>query len=177
MTGIIDSIQATDLRLFSRLQQYHGWLARHCRGVSRTADGPLYVLVALAYIFVAWKFNPGTDMRFVKLLCLCFLIERPVYFLLKQTCRRRRPPQAIPGFESLITASDKFSFPSGHTSAAFMFAVVCLISAGPVAMPLFLWASAVGFSRIFLGVHFPTDVVIGACLGSVIAFQCHTLMI
>lgn len=151
MAGILDNIQATDLRLFSRLQQYRGWLARHCRGISRTADGLLYVLVALGY-YIA---NAGGDQTFTSLLCLCFLIERPVYYVLKLSCRRRRPPQAIPGFESLIVASDKFSFPSGHTSAAFMFAVACVLWFGSFASPLLVWACSVGFSRIFLGVHFP----------------------
>jgi undecaprenyl-diphosphatase len=61
----------------------------------------------------------------------------------------------------------EYSFPSGHTSSAFS-AVTALSRAYPkwyVIAPSFLWASAVGYSRMYLGVHYPTDVAAGAALG------------
>jgi len=66
----------------------------------------------------------------------------------------------------------EYSFPSGHTSSAFS-AVTSLSRVYPkwyVIAPSFLWASAVGYSRMYLGVHYPTDVTSGAVLGAGTAF-------
>jgi len=170
-------LQETDHQLFHRIQQQSGWLSRSCHAISSTADGYWYVVLTLLYYFYGQLYNAGQPQPFVMLICICFAIERPVYFLLKNTCRRQRPPQAIPGFQSRIIASDKFSFPSGHTSAAFMFSVCCLLSFGMIALPLLVWAAYVGLSRIYLGVHFPTDVVVGAALGATIAWQVNTFLL
>jgi len=97
-----------------------------------------------------------------------FIIERAIYYVLKKNLKRRRPPAAIPGFRSLVTPSDEFSFPSGHTSGAFLFTTLCLLWFGVVALPLYFWASLVGLSRVLLGVHFPGDILAGAVIGIVV---------
>jgi hypothetical protein len=65
-----------------------------------------------------------------------------------------------------VPAPDKFSFPSGHTMTAF--AVWAVLAEGlPLLGPPFLvMAMMIGASRIFLGMHYPTDVLVGALLGS-----------
>ncbi len=134
------------------------------RAVSRTADGWLYVLFFLSYAFI----QEGSGYELAKTAALAFGIERVLYWVMKNTCRRNRPQDALAEFTSFIIPSDKFSFPSGHTSAAFLFTVL-VASQLPVLLPfLLVWSVAVALSRLFLGVHFPTDTLVGASLGSLV---------
>lgn len=90
---------------------------------------------------------------------------------LKWGIRRDRPFVTYPDLEKLVAAESP-SFPSGHTSMAFSTAT-SLTLAYPkwyVYVPAFLWAGSVGYSRMHLGVHYPSDVVVGAIIGSGSAF-------
>lgn len=162
--GVLETIQDFDTRSLLLSQESQSWLARHRRGISRSADGHLYLLLGSA-LGMLW--NGGTQF-FAHMLC-AFVIERPLYWLLKNSLKRRRPAVALPNFHSHIIASDEFSFPSGHTCAAFLFVTLLVLHFGVCMLPLYSWSFAVAMSRVYLGVHFPTDTVVGAILGSVIA--------
>lgn len=158
---LLSSIHKYDVFMFTWLinVRMHSTLTTTSRYISKTGDGPLYLIIAgLLY----W--NEGVS-PILQAILLAFLIERPLYFVLKNSLRRNRPQAALQNFHSIITPSDKFSFPSGHTSAAFMMATLLSYYA-PALMPLLYgWAALVGFSRVVLGVHFPTDTLVGAILG------------
>ncbi len=144
-------------------------MTKASRWVSRTADGHLYLLAALILFMY--------ELYAVCILLLtAFGIERSCYFLLKSHFRRNRPPQAIPGFQSVVQPSDQFSFPSGHTSAAFLIATLSHQLLPGSGWLLYPWATSVGASRVLLGVHFPTDTVAGALLGHSLALVSITLM-
>lgn len=139
------------------------------RWISRTADGHLYILAALALLL-----NQAYDI--FTMVFVAFATERTCYFVMKSHFRRNRPPQAIPGFQSVVQPSDQFSFPSGHTSAAFLAATLVYLLLPGFGWILYPWACAVGVSRVLLGVHFPTDTVAGATLGCSIAVLSVTLL-
>jgi undecaprenyl-diphosphatase len=85
--------------------------------------------------------------------------------LLKRKFRRSRPcihPQSPP---ALVHIPDPWSFPSGHTCTAFSVASMLWTINSVLSWPFALFALIVGFSRIYLGVHYPTDVLTGAILG------------
>ena len=95
---------------------------------------------------------------------------------LKYSINRPRPFETYPDIEKL-TSGGSPSFPSGHTSLAFSTAT-SLSLAFPkwyVIAPSMLWASSVGYSRMHLGVHYPSDVLAGVIIGSGSAFLSNWL--
>lgn len=81
-----------------------------------------------------------------------------------------RPYELYPFIEKLSTGGSP-SFPSGHTADAFAFAIALglIYPKWYFIFPAILWALLVGCSRMWLGVHFPSDVLAGAFIGSVCA--------
>ncbi|MBX2857436.1 MAG: phosphatase PAP2 family protein [Cellvibrionaceae bacterium] len=160
----LQSIHNYDLLTFEWfLRRKHRNVAvRVSRVISFTADGPFYAAAALVFIYLrSW--------HVVKLLALGFIVERTCYAVFKSLFKRNRPPAAIPGFKSVVEPSDQFSFPSGHTSAAFLMATSVSFAIPGAAWFLYPWACSVGVARVTLGVHFPTDVLAGAIMGHLIA--------
>lgn len=134
------------------------------RAVSMSGDGWMYAVVC-AVLYMQGHQQAG--LLFSTLLVI-YAIEVPVYIVLKNTLRRQRPYQRLE-LRAIIKASDKFSFPSGHTAAAFVFAATCSALIPESGVIVFSWATAVGLSRVALGVHYPTDIVAGALLGGGLA--------
>lgn len=95
---------------------------------------------------------------------------------LKYIINRDRPFVSYIDIEKLDSGGSP-SFPSGHTSTAFSTATSLSIAYPKwyVIAPSYLWASAVGYSRMHLGVHYPSDVLVGAFVGSGSAFICHRI--
>lgn len=88
-----------------------------------------------------------------------------VVALLKETVDRPRPAHADPSIDTVVGTPGSPSFPSGHTATAFAAAAVVGAFYPRLRWPLYGLAALVGFSRIYLGVHFTLDVVAGAILG------------
>lgn len=140
--------------------------AQVARMISRLGDGPLYAV--LGVLLALFEAHSGRSLLAGAL--LAFLIELPLYLVLKNLIRRPRPADAIDSLSAFIQPSDKFSFPSGHTAGAFVMATL-LTAYYPVCAPVvYPLAAMVGISRVMLGVHFPTDIVAGALLGLSCAF-------
>jgi membrane-associated phospholipid phosphatase len=86
---------------------------------------------------------------------------------LKYSINRTRPFKKYPNDIIQRTEVGQYSFPSGHTSSAFAMATAVTLSSKKwyVAVPSYLYACGVGYSRMRLGVHFPSDVLGGMVLG------------
>jgi membrane-associated phospholipid phosphatase len=85
---------------------------------------------------------------------------------IKLAVRRRRPELA--GLPALTSTATRLSFPSAHASTSFAAAGMYRRMGLPT-LPLYGLASALALSRLYLGVHYPSDVLAGALLGSVVA--------
>jgi len=165
LLSFLRSIQDFDTRTFLSVaarQPSTSLLARAALIVSATADGWLYALLVPVLILA----RPESAREVLQLSLTAFVFERCCYFVLKNTFRRNRPQQALAGFMAAIKPSDRSRLPSGRTSAAFPFVTLLCVFVSPLLSPLFLWAGAVGASRVILGVHFPSDIVMGAALGT-----------
>lgn len=156
-----------DARLFLGVNRLHRHLPleKLVRGISFTGDGHFYV--AMAILLPLCYPDEGTQFLLAGL--LSFLIELPLYWVLKRSCKRRRPFHVVQALAPLLQPSDEFSFPSGHTTAAFMMAMLVGVFFPAALLPMILWASLVGLSRVMLRVHFISDVLAGIGLGSAIA--------
>lgn len=84
--------------------------------------------------------------------------------LLKPLVGRTRPYELL-GYELLIPPMNDPSFPSGHTAASFAAAAALFAMDWRWGIAAYVFAAVMGFSRLYLGVHFPTDVLAGALLG------------
>lgn len=86
---------------------------------------------------------------------------------LKYIINRKRPSEKYPDFIPVVYEKTP-SFPSGHTSGAFANATSLSLAFRKwyVVIPAYSWATLMGYSRMYLGVHYPSDVLAGAVLGS-----------
>lgn len=94
---------------------------------------------------------------------------------LKYSINRTRPYDAYPALIDASYRETSPSFPSGNTSISFAMATSLILTYPKwyVAVPGFLWAGSVGYSRMNLGVHYPSDVLAGALLGAGSAYFTH----
>lgn len=126
--------------------------------------GIFWILVAVILLFNAKTRKCGIFMLIS--MSLGLLIGNG---LLKNIIARDRPCWIDNTVNLLISNPKDFSFPSGHTLASFEAAVTIFLFNKKIGIPVILLATLIGISRLYLFVHFPTDVLGGAILGTVIA--------
>ena len=103
------------------------------------------------------------------------LVAESVSAALKVQVERDRPPVADPLPEPLVDTPATYSFPSGHATVSFACATTLALAVPRLSVPLYTLAVLISFSRVYVGVHYPFDVLAGAVLGIAIAIALRTL--
>ncbi len=125
-----------------------------------------------SYLGTGWVLLPVLAFLLIKknwktlrVLALAVTMETLVVWSLKGVFTQPRPASLLKGVHLLVPLHSG-SFPSGDTALAFVLAVVFGLRAGPlVRVGLLIYAFLIGYGRLYLGVHFPLDVISGAIIG------------
>jgi undecaprenyl-diphosphatase len=139
---------------------------------SRLGDGPLWGVSGLVLLVC----GPARACWAVFGAALSIALSVAVFMAVKDLIGRPRPYEAWRDLPCLLAPPDRFSFPSGHTMTAFA-ACANYAELLPGSELFFLpVAVLIGLSRVFLGCHYPTDVLAGALLGGGIGFASARLV-
>lgn len=173
-----DRLQSLDLDALAALEQSRRKPWNHFF-LELTALGSVTVLTwislaSLAFLLLARRWRGALQ------LFLASSGNTALTFLVKTLAARPRPP-----LEGQLTVAGGFSFPSGHSSssaAIYLTLTLLLWPALPAGAPRWIFfansvvlVAMIGFSRAYLGVHYPSDVAGGLCLGTAIALLLHTV--
>jgi undecaprenyl-diphosphatase len=144
-----------------------------------TSHGYLLILPFLLYMIVSSADRMDAQgKRFLSTALWTIAISSSAFFfaewveaVVKNAVARERPCTAIEGIRLIVGCPKSYSLPSGHAISSFAFAVpLFVLSREYMTMQWRLYpvalASAIAFSRMYLGVHYPTDVLAGAMLGA-----------
>lgn len=140
--------------------------------ITSLANGGIIWIIA-AVLLLIFKKTRKTGFSVALALITGLIIGN---LILKNLVGRIRPYEFNEGVEILVARLSDFSFPSGHTLASFEAATVLLIRDKRLGVPALVLAVAIAFSRLYLYVHYPTDVLAGIILGVLIGiFACKTV--
>lgn len=114
------------------------------------------------------------EIRFLGIELLVAIIFSQFFVqIFKRILGRQRPYKVLNDINTFGIDMKDYSFPSGHTTASFCMATIISINYPQLLTFAVLFAFLIGISRIYLGVHFPSDVLAGSMLGVVSAFIVH----
>ena len=117
--------------------------------------------IAVAFIFIVLPFNRKIGFQSAVALILTALVCN---IILKPSIMRARPCW-IEEVEMLVKIPKDFSFPSGHSNASFAVATSIFMRNKKLGIPAIILAAAIALSRLYVFVHWPTDVIVGILVG------------
>ena len=147
------------------------WIRFWAIAATRAGDGWLWYLAGLAILF----FGGADRLTAIASAGSAALVGVGIFASVKKISGRKRPCEIEPHCWATLLPPDQFSFPSGHTITAF--AVALGISAFyPVLAPILIFcALSIAVSRILLGMHFMSDVIVGAIIGTGLAYTSYSI--
>jgi undecaprenyl-diphosphatase len=160
-------ITARDHTLMRRLNRWHPprWVQVWMILASRGGDGWLWGAFGAAILL----FGDADRFRAVGAGAIAVACGIAIFLALKKAANRRRPCAFEPHCWATLLPPDQFSFPSGHTITAFAVALSLSHFYPDLTVGLLFCALSVAASRILLGMHFLSDVIAGAAIGSLLA--------
>ena len=164
-------ISKGDHHLMRRVNNWEAprWVRLYVLGATRGGDGWLWYAMGLAILLF------GGENRFAALGAagVAAILSILLFIWLKRFAGRPRPCQIEPHCWATLLPPDQFSFPSGHTMTAFAVATPLLLFYPTLAIGLLFCAISIAASRILLGMHFLSDVLAGALIGTGLGYLGH----
>lgn len=157
------------------------WIQENLRGpmdgfwmcISSLADKGWF-WITLGVVLLAFKKTRKVGITMLAALAINLCLTNVI---LKELIARVRPYNTSTEIVTLIKHLGDYSFPSGHTSASFSGALVLFrMMPKKVGIPAVILATMIGFSRLYVGVHFPTDVLGGIVVGMIASIAGYYLV-
>jgi undecaprenyl-diphosphatase len=147
------------------------WLNPVFEGLSWIGGQGLVWLVIAAALAIWWR-RPWLFFQVV----VADFAAQLISYGLKEGIGRERPPEVYAAPKPLVHVPHDGSFPSGHATTSFACATMLAFSAPRAAPAFFVLAAAIAWSRVYVGVHYPLDVLGGAVLGVLISIALRLLL-
>ena len=167
---------AWDSELFSFLNSLHvSWLDPIMVVISSV---PVWIPLYLVVSFFIFKKFRWTGLLYMAAVVLCIVIVDQMSTIIKYAIERPRPCNAIASVHLLETCGNGYSFISNHASNVFGFAMITALffKKRSYTISILIWAFVVSYSRIYLGKHYPLDIIGGAAFGVFVAGGCYLLL-
>ena len=167
-SAMLSFISHRDQRLMRRVNRWSPpqWVRLWMVYATRLGDGWLWYAMGVIILL----FGGAQRFHAIAAGALAEGLGVALFLRVKKLTGRRRPCTFEPHSWATLLPPDQFSFPSGHTITAFAVAVSLSLFYPALAIGLVFCALSVGASRIMLGMHFLSDVVAGAAIGTTLAY-------
>ena len=171
---MLEKITETDGRILLWIQENvrHDVLTPIVKAITYSGNWGAIMIAAVVILLI----KPKT--RKLGMMCGAALVVNLVIcnLILKLAVARVRPYETIEGLELIVGKAYDWSFPSGHSSGGFAVGTVIFMETKKrVGVPVLILALLIALSRLYVGIHYPTDVLFGAIIGTVIG--CVTCLI
>ena len=166
-------IEARDHRVVRRLNRWRAprWLRIWMLWSTRLGDGWIWYSVGITLLLF------GGDLRFIAFAASATAEAATLVLFraMKKASKRKRPCHLEAHCWSNILPPDQFSFPSGHSMSAFAIAIPLCIFYPELQAALLVLSVSIAVSRVILGMHFVSDVVVGSLLGAGLGYGAYQL--
>lgn len=141
--------------------------------ITSLGDGGILWIAATIILLIPKKTRKVGIMSAVALLGSLIINNN----IIKNIVQRPRPFVTFTDLQIIISTPSEFSFPSGHTSSSFAAAAVFYRHLPKkLGLPSVILAGLIGFSRLYVGVHYPTDVIAGVIMGILLSYLAEFLV-
>jgi undecaprenyl-diphosphatase len=148
------------------------WVVHLLDTVSRVGDGWLWYAILVCLPIAKGPVGTSASVRMIAV----GIVDLALYKIIKRWIARPRPFRTCPGIRACARSLDEFSFPSGHTLHSVAFSLILTVYYPMLALFVWPFTILVAVSRVILGLHYPSDVIVGALIGAITAAVSFNLL-